>query len=62
MRFLGKFRNKSTRIFEVFLINHTECSHEDGRRPNEEESAIFTSQREQGKVFLPNIERIFPRS
>ena len=25
MRFLGKFRNKSTRIFEVFLINHIEC-------------------------------------
>ena len=27
MRFLGKFRNKSSRIFEVFLINHTECIH-----------------------------------
>ena len=25
MRFLGKFRNKTTWIFEVFLINHTEC-------------------------------------
>ena len=25
MIFLGKFRNKSSRIFEVFLINHTEC-------------------------------------